>query len=71
MTLTLEGALEVAQWSDWSDHLGLGIFPEVVYAPVDNFDLSLGGFILDGRGTALFGRWRDADQVYLRAKASF
>jgi hypothetical protein len=71
VTLTLKGALEVAQWSAPSDHLGIGVFPEVVYAPVDNVDVSLGAFLAGGGGTTLFGRWDDADQVYLRVKASF
>ncbi len=47
------------------------MFPEVVYAPVDNVDVSLGAFLAGGGGTTLFGRWDDADQVYLRVKASF
>ncbi len=53
----------MANWSDWSDHLRLGVFPEVVYAPIENVDVSLGAFIVGGRGTTLFGRWGDADQV--------
>jgi hypothetical protein len=71
VTLTLEGALEVAQWSDWSDQLGLGVFPEVVYSPIDNVDASIGAFIVGGGSATLFGSWGDADQVYLRVKASF
>lgn len=71
VTLTLDAALEVAQWSDWSDQLGIGILPAVVYAPRDNVDFSLGAFIVAGSGSTLFGRWQDADQAYLRVKASF
>jgi hypothetical protein len=71
VTLTLEGALEVAEWSNWSDHLGLGFFPEVVYSPIDNIDASIGAFIVDGALATLFGSWSDADQVYLRVKATF
>jgi len=71
VTLALKGVVEVARWSDLSDHLGIGILPEVVYAPVDNVDVSLGAFFVGGGGATLFGSWGDADQVYLRVKASF
>ncbi len=71
VTLTLEGALEVAEWSNWSDHLGLVFFPEVVYSPIDNIDASIGAFIVGGGSATLFGSWSDADQVYLRVRASF
>jgi hypothetical protein len=71
VTLTLKGAVEVARWSNPLAHLGIGAFPEVVYAPVDNVDVSLGAFLAGGAGTTLFGRWGDVDQVYIRVKASF
>ncbi len=63
--------MEVPQWSDWSHQLGLGVFPEVVYGPADNLDVSLGAFISGGGEKALLGQWSDADQIYLRVKASF
>jgi hypothetical protein len=71
VTLTLGGAVEVARWSDWPDHIGYGAFPEIVYSPVDNIDVSVGAFILGGRGASQFGLWGAADQVYVRVKASF
>jgi len=71
VTLALKGVVEVARWWDPSDHLGIGVLPEVVYAPVDNVDVSLGAFIVGGGSATLFGSWGDADQVYLRVKASF
>lgn len=54
-----------------SDHPGWGIFPEVVYSPVDNIDVSLGGFFGGGGAGTLFGRWSDAGQAFLRVTASF
>jgi hypothetical protein len=46
VTVSLEGVVEVAQWSDWSDRMGYGVYPEVVYAPVDNIDVSLGALFV-------------------------
>ncbi len=71
MTISVEGAAELAQWGDWSDHLGYAVFPAVVYSPVDNVDVSVGGLLAGGGGATLFGRWSDVDQIYVRVKAVF
>lgn len=71
VTVSLEGIAEAARWSDWSNGTGYGIHPEVLYSPVDNLDLSIGGLFTGGGGAALFGRLHDADQVYLRVSATF
>lgn len=71
VALSIEGAAELARWTGWSDHLGYAVFPEIVYSPLDNVDLSVGGLLAGGGGATLFGRWSDVDQVYLRVKTVF
>jgi hypothetical protein len=71
VTVSLQGDVEVVQWSNWSDHAGYGVYPKVVYSPVDNVDLSVGGLLAGGRGDALFGHFGDLNQVYLRVEVSF
>jgi hypothetical protein len=65
------GAMEVATWSNISDNLGYGVFPELAYSPADNVELTVGAFVVGGRGSSLFGAWDGTDQVYTRVKVSF
>jgi hypothetical protein len=69
--MSLEGVVEVADWSEWSENTGYAMHPEIEYSPVDNLAVALGGLFAGGRGGALFGRLDDVDQLYLRVKASF
>ncbi len=71
VTVSLEGVVEVAQWSTWSEHTGYGVYPQIEYSPVDNLAVALGGLVAGGGDGALFGRLDDMDQLYLRVEASF
>ena len=71
LKVVVGGALEVASWSDISGNLGYGVFPEVVYSPVDNLEMAVGAFLVDGRGRSLFGAWNTANQMYLQVKVNF
>ncbi|MFV1989018.1 MAG: hypothetical protein ACC682_17235 [Gemmatimonadota bacterium] len=65
------GAMEVGTWSGISDNLGYGVFPELTYSPADNVALTVGAFVVGGRGSSLFGAWDGTDQLYSRVKVSF
>jgi hypothetical protein len=69
--LAFGGAVEVGTWSAVSDNLGYGLFPEITYSPADNVELTVGAFVVDGRGRSLFGAWDATDQLYSRVKVSF
>lgn len=69
--VVLGGAGEVATWTEASDNLGYGFFPELTYTPATNVELAVGGFVVGGSGMSLFGSWDDADQIYTRVKVSF
>jgi hypothetical protein len=71
LKLAVGGVFEVGRWSDVSGNYGWGAFPEITYAPLDNIEMIVGTFLVDGRGESLFGAWSDTDQAYLRLKVSF
>ena len=71
VTLALEAAAEVAEWSEVSKEWGYGFFPTVTYRPADNTEVSLGAFSVGGRGQSVFRRWSGADQVYARVRVEF
>lgn len=71
LKIAIGGALEVSDWKSISDSYGYGIFPELIYQAIDNFEISVGGFLVDGKPGALFGTWKNANQVYLSAKVNF
>ncbi|NIO79384.1 MAG: hypothetical protein GTN68_02370 [Candidatus Aminicenantes bacterium] len=64
-------AIEVAEFSDLKNNYASAFFPELSYLPVDNLEISLGVFLVDGKPGTLFGSWSEADQAYFRMKVSF
>ena len=65
------GAIAINNWDDVENNYGLVYAPEVVYYFSDNVELSLGAFILDGKGENLFGSIKDKDEIYLKVKVTF
>jgi len=65
------GALAINDWNDAKNNYGLAYAPTVGYQFSDNVELSLGAFILDGKGTNLFGSIKDKDEVFFKVKMSF
>ncbi len=71
LDFAMGGGLEVAEWNAVKQTYGLGFFPELIYRPADNLEMTLGAFVVDGRPGTLFGTWQDTDQLYLRARVAF
>jgi len=69
--VSLGGGLEIGNWDNVSNTYGYGIFPELVYQAIDNLELTLGAFIVEGQKQAVFGSWKNSDQAYLRMKINF
>lgn len=69
--LALGGVLEVRRWSNLGQNYGYGLYPEVTYRAIDNLEVILGAFLVDGKANTLFGSWSGIDQVYMRLKVSF
>jgi len=65
------GVIAVNDWDDAGNNYGLAGSPEVTYYPSDNVEITLGAFLMDGKGNNMFSRIKDQDQLYLKAKVSF
>ncbi|MFQ5798064.1 MAG: hypothetical protein ACE5H0_05130 [Bacteroidota bacterium] len=69
--IAVGGGLEVSDWNSINDTYGYGIFPELTYRAIDNLEIAMGTFLVDGKTAALFGSWKNADQAYIRVKVKF
>ena len=67
----LGGAISVDDWGDVKNSYGFVGAPEIDYYPSDNIELTLGAFLIEGKGENLFNRVKENDEVYLKAKVSF
>ncbi|CUT00123.1 DUF1302 family protein [Candidatus Chrysopegis kryptomonas] len=67
----LSGGIEFKRLSDVRNNYAFIYNPQISYSPIDNFEFSLGGRLIDGKGRTMFGRIKDRDEVYLRVKYSF
>jgi hypothetical protein len=71
LEIALGGVLEVGRWSDLKQNYGYGLYPELTYQGIDNLELMIGAFLVDGKANTLFGSMNGIDQAYLRVKVSF
>ena len=72
LMLALNGGFATPAWGDAGDQYGFLVNPEVSYKPFDNLELLIGAYVVEGQGEeSLFSTLDGADQVYLKAKASF
>ncbi len=53
------------------DNYGFGYIPEIYYYPVDNIELNLGAYILDGKGNNMIADMDGKDLLFIKAKVSF
>lgn len=67
----LSGGLEFKRLKDVKNNYALVYNPQITYNPVDNFELTIGGRIIDGKGKTTFSKLNDRDEIYLRVKYSF
>ncbi len=62
---------EIKDFNAWEDNYAIMIFPELSYYPVDNTEIILGAYLIDGKDTTNFGKVKKNDEVYLKFKYSF
>lgn len=62
---------EVKDFDEIEDNLATMVFPEINYYPVDNTEVTIGAYLIDGKDTTNFGKVKDNDEVYLKFKYSF
>ena len=72
--LALAGGLastRIMDWDAFQDTLAYFAVPDIQYLGIDNLEVDLGYFFLDGKPGTLFGGMTDYDQVYVKFKLSF
>lgn len=64
-------AIAITDWDDIGNNYAFVGNPEVTYYPMDNVELILGAFIIEGKGENMFSQIKDNDELYVKAKVSF
>jgi len=59
-------ALSVPDWSDIKNNYGIAGGPEIDYYPADALEISIGAYLIDGKGNNLFGNVKDLDEVFFK-----
>jgi hypothetical protein len=65
------GGVEIKDFKDIENNYAYILSPEIVYYPIDNAELTLGVRLIDGKDTTTFGKLKDKDELYFKAKYSF
>jgi len=65
------GAIEVKDFNNIRDNYAFVLGPEIAYYPIDNAELLIGAYIIDGTSTTTFGRVKGNDELYFKIKYSF
>ncbi|MCK4532539.1 hypothetical protein KAU39_02030 [bacterium] len=71
LKVKLSFGVEIKDWDKIENNSATMIFPEVNYYPVDNTEIILGAYLIDGKDTTNFGKVKNNDEVYLKFKYSF
>ena len=64
-------ALAIPDWNDISNNYGLAGGPEIDYYPVDALEISLGAYLIEGKGDNMFSRIKDFDEGFVKVTYSF
>ncbi len=69
--IPISGGVEIKDFNDIENNYALILAPEITYYPVDNAEIAIGFRWLEGKDSTAFGRVKDNDELYLKAKYSF
>ena len=64
-------AVAITDWNDLKNNYGFAGGPEIDYYPWDGLEISLGAFLIDGKGQNLFGQVKNKDEAFLKVQYSF
>lgn len=64
-------ALAIPDWGDVKNNYGIAGGPELDYYPIDALEISLGAYIIDGKGDNIFSRVKEFDEVFLKITYTF
>jgi len=65
------GALEITDFGDIKNNYAYVFNPVLAYYPIDNAEILVGAYIIDGKSSTTFGRVKKNDEVYVKVKYSF
>jgi hypothetical protein len=62
---------EIKDFDNFKDNYAVIFSPEITYYPYDNIEIVFGAHIIDGKDSSTFGKMKDSDDIYFKAKVSF
>jgi len=65
------GGFIVTDWGDINSNYAIVYMPEIVYKATPNAEITLAGYIFDGKGQNLFAGLKDYDMLTFKLKYSF
>ncbi len=63
--------VEIPDWDDIENIYGIALGSEISYYPYDAFEITLGSYILDGKGNSIFSKAKENDEIFFKLKYSF
>ena len=67
----ISGAFVITDWSDIQNNYALAYFPQVIYKPVQDLEITLSSAIFDGEGDNWFVSLKDYNMMIFSVKYSF
>ncbi len=67
----ISGAFSISDWDDIGNNYAFAWAPEIGYKPNDNTEIIMGTRIIEGKGTGMFAKMKDKDEVYVKMVYNF
>lgn len=64
-------ALSVPDWSNIENNYGIAGGPEIAYYPADALEISVGAYLIEGKGHNLFSNVKDLDEIFIKVNYAF
>lgn len=71
LKIKLAGVVEIKDLKDIKNNLATVILPEINYYPVDNAEITVGSYFIDGKDVTTLGKMKKNDELYIKCKFSF
>ncbi len=64
-------AITISDWHDVKHNYGFAGGPELDYYPLDALEISMGAFLIDGKGDNIFSKVKNFDEAFVKITYSF
>jgi len=64
-------AISIPDWNNLKNNYGIDGGPEIDYYPIDALEISLGAYIIDGKGSNIFSRVKEFDEGFIKITYNF